>query len=105
MLFDFLPLEKIIRCDTLCNNDVTCIGLEQCSCPKDYFGQYCTSKLLLCAYSSYDNWLNYRMYNIEMHTSITTSKYALTKIIIKGFFIYLTVFVCLPTFQINYCTS
>ena len=35
---------KIIRCDTPCENGGNCTGLEQCSCPKDFYGQYCDSK-------------------------------------------------------------
>jgi len=36
---------KIIRCNTTCENGGTCNGLEQCACPKDYYGRYCSSKL------------------------------------------------------------
>ena len=72
MLFDFFPLEKIIRCDTPCNNGGTCIGLEQCSCPKDYFGQHCTSKLLLCAYHCCDNYImsTNEMYTFKNHLRV-----------------------------------
>ena len=39
-----LSIEKIIKCDTPCENGGNCSGLELCDCPKDYYGQHCDSK-------------------------------------------------------------
>ena len=39
-----LFVEKIIKCDTPCENGGNCSGLELCDCTKDYYGQHCDSK-------------------------------------------------------------
>ena len=42
----FVTAGVIIQCNRSCENGGTCTGLEQCSCTRDYFGQYCTGKYM-----------------------------------------------------------